>query len=114
MIVDIPDLPRHIILDEGERIVFPLPSYSNSGNTWSTTCLGAQGVASVTIELGEISQALITPGNGISEPPPLSIAPEKLIVHGLSCGETTWQLVLSRSFGGSQPTLSYNVHITVR
>lgn len=113
MTIDISNLPQHVILAVGERIVIPLPSYANSGNTWSATCLHGHGTAQLSIEVGELPVIADLRGDGISEPPPLMLAPEQAIVYGLVRGDAVWKLVLSRSFGPAETSISHDLQITV-
>lgn len=113
MTIDISNLPQHVILAVGERIVIPLPSYANSGNTWSATCLYGHGIAQLSIEVGELSVITDLRGDGISEPPSLMLAPEQVIVYGLASGDAVWKLVLSRSFGSAETSISHDLQITV-
>jgi hypothetical protein len=114
MIVNLSSLPQHITLAVGERIVLPLPSYANSGNTWSASCLRGHGAAQVLVELSEVSVMEDSRGDGVAEPPPLMLALEQAVVSGLADGDAVWQLVLSRSFGSEQPTLLHDLRVTVK
>lgn len=113
MTIDLSNLPRHITLAAGERIVIPLPSYANSGNTWSATCVRGHGIAQVAVELGEPPVTADLQGDGTAEPPPLMLAPEQAVVSGLAGGEAVWQLVLSRSFGSAPAAAAHELRITV-
>ncbi len=113
MTVDLSNLPRHITLAVGERIVIPLPSYANSGNIWSATCVRGHEIAQVLVELGEFPVTADSRGDGTAEPPPLMLAPEQAVVSGLAGGEAVWQLVLSRSFGLAQTAASHELRVTV-
>jgi hypothetical protein len=97
----------------GEASEIPLPSYAGSGNIWSAVCVNGQGVAQVSVELAERPAIPATPRDGKAEPPPLTLVPERAIVHGLTPGEATWQLVLARPFGPSQPAARHDLQVTV-
>ncbi|TSA53159.1 MAG: hypothetical protein D4R40_01135 [Nitrosomonadaceae bacterium] len=113
MTIDLSNLPRHITLAARERIVIPLPSYANSGNTWSATCVRGHGIAQVSVELGEPPVTVDSRGDGTAEPPPLMLAPEQAVVSGLAGGEAVWQLVLSRPFGPAQTAALHELRVTV-
>lgn len=113
MTIDLSNLPQQVRLAVGERTEIPLPSYADSGNIWSATCLRGHGVARVSIELGEHSSIPDTRGNGTTEPPPLMLVPERAVVSGLAIGEADWRLVLSRSFGAAPPAATHEIRITV-
>lgn len=111
MTIDLSNLPQQVRLAVGESTEIPLPSYADSGNTWSAICLGGHGVASVSIELGDVM--LDTHGNGTAEPPPLMLVPERAVVSGLAAGEADWRLVLSRSFGAAPAAATHEIRIAV-
>jgi hypothetical protein len=121
MTIDLSNLPQQIRLAVGERTVITLPSYADSGNTWSASCLRGHGVARVSIELGEHSSIPDTRGpampdtrgDGTTEPPPLMLVPERAVVSGLAVGEADWRLVLSRSFGVAPVAASHEIRIIV-
>jgi hypothetical protein len=113
MTIDLSGLPRRVSLTIGERIVIPLPSYADSGNTWSAMCLGGEEVARVTVKLGNLPPLPPALADGVAEPPPLMLAPEFAVVEGLACGETTWRLVLARSFDRSNPAAEHDLEVTV-
>lgn len=113
MTVDLSNLPQHIRLAVGGRIVIPLPSYANSGNTWSAVCVRGHGIAQVSIELGEFPIMADSRGDGTAEPPPLMLTPEQAVVSGLAGGEAVWQLVLSRAFGPAQAAAAHYLRVTV-
>ena len=70
MTIDLSGLPRRVSLTIGERIVIPLPSYADSGNTWSAMCLGGEEVARVTVKLGDLPPLPPALADGVAEPPP--------------------------------------------
>jgi hypothetical protein len=111
--VDLSSLPRHLTLAVGERTVIPLPSYANSGNSWSATCLSGHEIARLSVELGEPPPSAASRGDGTAEPPPLMLTPEQAVVSGLAGGEAVWHLVLSRSFGPKQVAATHELRITV-
>lgn len=113
MTIDLSNLPRHVTLEVGGRIEIPLPSYAGSGHTWTAICVCGQGVAQVSLELGEVPAALLLPGDGTVEPPPLMFVPERAVVYGLTCGEATWRLILARSFDPSKPAATHDLLVTV-
>jgi hypothetical protein len=113
MTIDLSGLPKRVTVVVGEASEIPLPSYADSGNIWSAVCVSGQGVAQVSVELGERPAIPATPGDGTAEPPPLTLVPERAIVHGLTPGEATWQLVLARPFGPSQPAARHDLQVTV-
>jgi hypothetical protein len=113
MTVDLTSLPQHVTLAVGERKVISLPSYANSGNTWSATCVRGHGIAQLSVELGESPVAGDSGGSGIAAPPPLTLTPEYAVVLGLAGGEAVCQLVLSRTFGPGQVAASHELRITV-
>jgi hypothetical protein len=114
MTVDLSDLPRHVTLVVGGRAEIPLPSYANSGNSWSAVCMGGQGVADVSIVFGKADPLPGSPGNGTSEPPPLTQVPEIAVAYGVVRGNASWRLVLARQFDPSGPTASHDLEVTVR
>ncbi len=97
----------------GETSEIPLPSYAGSGNLWSVVCVNGQGVAQVSVELDEQLTIPATLRDGTAEPPSLILVPERAIVHGLATGDATWQLVLTRPFGFSQPAARHDLQVTV-
>ena len=113
MTVDLSGLPRHVTLAAGGAMELPLPSYANSGNAWSATCVRGEGVAQVSVELGEAPVVPTPPGDGTAEPPPLMLVPERAVVRALACGEATWRLVLARSFDPSRPAATHDLEVTV-
>jgi len=113
MTVDLSGLPRDVTLEVGGRMEISLPSYAGSGNIWSATCLGGQGVAHVSVELGEAPAVLTPPSDGTAEPPPLTLVPESVVVYGLACGEATWRLVLARPFDPSKPAATHDLQVKV-
>ena len=113
MSIDLSKLPQQLTLATGERIVIPLPSYADSGNNWSASCLYGHGIAEVSIVLCKTTLRSDAPGDGSAEPPPLMLVPEQVVVSGLAVGEALWQLVLSRSFGSTRVAASRNLQITV-
>lgn len=113
MTIDLSGLPRHVSLTIGERIEFQLPSYANSGNTWSAECLSGEGVASVSVKLGDLRPMPPALADGVAEPPALMLVPEFAVVEGLASGETVWRLVLARSFDRSNPTAEHDLGVTV-
>lgn len=113
MSVDLSALPRKITLPVGGRHEFALPSYAGSGNSWSTECLSGKEIAHLSIEQAGLPEILRTPGNGNTEPPELTLTPEVVVILGLAPGESTWRLILARSFGPSTPTASHDVFVTV-
>ena len=113
MTVDLSNLPQHVMLAVGERRVISLPSYANSGNIWSSTCVRGHGIAQVSVELGESPVTADSLGRGTAEPPPLTVTPEYAVVAGLVSGEAVYQLVLSRTFGPAQVASSHELLITV-
>lgn len=113
MTIALSTLPKHVSLAVGKHIVIPLPSYADSGNIWSVTCLSGHGIAEVTVELSKTTNSSDSPGDGISEPPSLILVHEQVSVLGLSAGDAVWQLLLSRPFGSMQIAASQNLQITV-
>jgi hypothetical protein len=113
MSVDLSALPQKITLPVGGRHEFALPSYTGSGNSWSIECLRGREVARLSIEQVGLAEILRTPGNGSTEPPELTLTPEVVVISGLAAGESTWRLILARSFGPSTPTASHDVFVTV-
>lgn len=111
--VDLTSLPQHITLTVGERKVILLPSYANSGNTWSATCVRGHGLVQLSVKLGESPMTVESQGSGTAEPPPLVLTPEYAVVIGLASGEAVYQLVLSRTFGPTQVVASHELQITV-
>ena len=90
-IVDLGSLPTHVTLAVGERRVISLPSYANSGNTWSATCVRGHGIAQLSVELGESPVTAESRGSGTAEPPPLTLTPEYAVVSGLAkCANWCW------------------------
>ena len=113
MSVDLSCLPRTVILRAGDRIEIPLPSYFGSGNIWSVTAVSGQEVARVWVELAGGPAVPDGPGNGITEPPALTLIPERAVVSALAPGEATWRLVLARTFGPSIPIAAHDLQVTV-
>ena len=113
MTVDLTSLPQHVTLGVGERMVIALPSYASSGNTWTGTCFRGQGIAQLSVELGESRVTGDLGDSGTAEPPPLTLTPEYAVVAGLAGGEGVCQLVLSRTFGPRQVVASHELRITV-
>ena len=113
MTVDLTSLPQHVTLAVGERKVISLPSYANSGNTWSATCVRGQGIVQLSVELGESPARENSGGSRTAVPPPLTLTPEYAVVLGLANGEAVCQLVLSRTFGPRQVAASHELRLTV-
>lgn len=113
MSVDLTSLPQHVTLVVGKRMVIALPSYANSGNTWSSTCVRGQEIAQLSVELGESPVPGDSGGSGTAEPPPLTLTPEYAVVAGLASGEAVYQLILSRTFGPAQVAASHELRLTV-
>ena len=51
--------------------------------------------------------------DGVAEPPALRFVSEFAVVKGLAYGETTWKLVLARSFDRSNPAADHDLDVTV-
>lgn len=113
MTIDLSGLPRRVSLTIGERIEILLPSYVDSGNTWSAMCLRGEEVARVSVKLGDLPPMPPVLADGVAEPPALMLVPEFAVVEGLAYGEATWRLVLARSFDRSNPAAAHNLDITV-
>jgi len=113
MSVDLSNLRQHVTVAVGERVVIPLPSYANSGNSWSAICVCGHGIADVFVKLGNSPAIADSQGDDTAEPPPLMVVPEQAVVSGLTSGEAVWQLTLSRSFGPAQVTASHDLMVTV-
>jgi hypothetical protein len=101
-------------MEVGEHLVFPLPSYAGSGNSWSAVCLGGHAVATVSVELDDVPQFQAISGDGATEPPSLMLVTERVVVCGLASGEAIWQLVLARSFDLSKPTATHILRVIVK
>ena len=112
MIGELADLPSHITLTVGDRAEIPLPSYAGSGNSWSVSGDPGQKVADLAVE---VEAPAPTPGrgDGVSEPPAMSVASERAVVRALQPGEAIWHLVLARSFGPPEPAATHDVRVTV-
>jgi|PlaIllAssembly_1097288.scaffolds.fasta_scaffold1964212_1 hypothetical protein len=113
MNVDLSALPTHVTLRVGDRVVVALPSYADSGNVWSATCLRGREAAQVVVRTDVPRFAVDSRGDGRSEPPPLFVVPEHAVVSGLSPGEATWRIVLARSFGPPQEAAAREIRVTV-
>jgi hypothetical protein len=112
MTVDLSGLPRHVTVAVGDRAEIPLPSYAGSGNFWSVTDDLDGKVARVAVAV-EAPKGSLEPGNGTAEPPPMTLATERVVVEGLGPGEGTWRLVLARSFGSPTPIAEHDLRVRV-
>jgi hypothetical protein len=113
MSVDLSNVPTHLTLAVGERIVIPLPSYAGSGNFWSIRCRGRNSVVDARVELDRSPREPVAEDGGTTEPPQPVLVAERLVVSGLAVGEDLCQLVLSRSFGHPAPSASRELRIAV-
>jgi hypothetical protein len=113
MNIDLSALPTRITLRVGDRVVVALPSYADSGNAWSATCLRGHEAAQVVVRTDVPRSAADGRGDGRSEPPPLYVVSEHAVVSGLSPGEATWRIVLARSFGPPQEAAAHEIRVTV-
>jgi hypothetical protein len=111
--VDLSALPENITLAVGDRLELRLPSYSGSGNSWSATRFGGTDAARVQIQLPASAIPDPMPADGTTEPPPLALMPEMLVITGVTPGEAAWRLTLSRSFGPANTAAVHDFRITV-
>ena len=113
MTIDLSGLPRRVSLTIGERIVIPLPTC----RLWQHLVRHVPGRGGSSQSNGEVGRspapAACAGRMGWPEPPPLMLAPEFAVVEGLACGETTWRLVLARSFDRSNPAAEHDLAVTV-
>ena len=113
MSIDLSQLPETVTVAAGAQLEIALPSYGGSGNYWSARPVSGADVARVSIRSGDAaSQSGPTP-DGTQEPPALSLVSERAVVVGIVPGESTWQLVLGRSFGTDPPAASHVLHVVV-
>lgn len=113
MTVDLSDLPKTIRLAVGDCVEIAMPSYSGSGNAWSATQMSGGKVVSLSVGPKEAPQTQVVRRGGTTEPPPLSLVPERVVISALAPGEAVWQLVLARPFDRAGPTARHEVRITV-
>lgn len=113
MTIDVSCLPGSVTVAAGQASAIPLPCYADSGNAWSAVCLGGQGVARVSVELGEPPATADDCGDGTAPPPAMSLVPEHAVVRGLRPGSARWLLVLARSFGPRQVAARHELQVTV-
>ncbi len=114
MTIDLSGLPRHVTLAVGGALEFPLPSYADSGNVWSATCVRGEGVAHVSVELGEVPASVDPARRRYRRAPVRSCSSRRrAVVRGLASGEATWRLVLSRRFDPSRPAATHDFDVTV-
>lgn len=113
MTTDLSSLPSHCVVKPGGQARLPLPSYAGSGNAWSAVCVSSPHVADVTVVVGAVPSTDGGRRDGVSEPPPMQLAGESLVVKGRVPGLAVWRLVLARSFGAREVAAEHELHVAV-
>ena len=112
MTVELHGLPDPVSVAVGEQAVVPLPSYAGAGLDWSATAVSGAEVADVRVEIGSLPET--GRPDGTSEPPPMALAAESLVVAGRTEGTGVWHLRLARSFDPDHPAAELDLTVEVR
>jgi hypothetical protein len=110
MTVDTSSLPSRVTLGVSEEVTVPLPSYAGAGLDWTAVPVTEPDAAAVRVEIGLPPAAPDGPGG---EPPPMSLAPEILVVRGRAVGVASWRLRLARSFDPDHPAAEHDLIVEV-
>lgn len=109
-----PELPAEISVRAGRSVDLELPSYAGSGYSWSLEFPDGTDIATAVLEPLVNAPAGPPPQElGVSEPPALTLVPDRLTITGLSPGTTYCHLTLRRPFVPGPPAAQYDVHVTV-
>jgi hypothetical protein len=111
---ELSSLPRRLVVQAGDLIEIPLPSFAGSGNQWMPSLISAPDIADVAVEIRHPESLNDQTGGGTREPPGAFVAPEVLKVHGLRPGLTRWKITLSRPFAPDPPTAEREIEILVK
>lgn len=112
MTIDTGGLPTHVSLAVGEERALPLPSYAGAGLDWTATPLSETDMAEIRIDIGSLP-ATTQRTDGTTEPPPMAIAPERLVIIGRAVGVTTYRLRLARTFDPDHPAAEHDLTVEV-
>ena len=109
-----PELPAEISVRAGRSVDLELPSYAAAATRGQSNLTTAPTSPTQVLEPLVNAPAGPPPQElGVTEPPALTLVPDRLTITGLTAGTTHCPLTLRRPFVPGPPAAQYDVHVTV-